>query len=629
MVNEFEQGRHLIEEARRQASEVRYPGLQLRALGYLGSFHTVEGRVLESWEVNQKGLEVFWNGDFLSDRGYQFYADLEFGAEQASHWHLALALETEAIAQLEGTARADFQGIAYCRRARLETMLNETDRAKSDLEQSEVLFRKLPEKSARIYKCDCEVSWANSEAQHGTASSALSHLLRVGSIEQYDNFTLRLTYEKAWADLEKARQNTDAERSHLQKIIAIGTKGLAHLKDPVERWEWQRLMEESYRRLLEYTLQHQHSTYQALAEWESFRAMDPSSTTSLTLDRWNKLESLIKTRIAKLQHSTVLAFAVFPSWTQIWIADDRGAKEFRIAIDAQTLKRQVQEFQTLCSDRGSSVEKVNAGGARLYNLLASSIEQYLDVKRTLFIEADQFLNVIPWSALVRRDGSYMGQSYAIVHTPGLLYREPHHSRKGMEPKMLVVSPGAVEYEHVEYLPLPQAEDEADFVVQHYPSSQHLKGLEVTASNVLQSLRKASYFHFTGHARTREYNGELIVHGKDEGDIISASRLRSTSLPRMEMVMLSACQTGGGPDPSRDPNGLVRAFLDAGTRRVIASLWDVDSGSTATLMRSFYVSFRAGQNSEDALRRARTDLIGDGADSHPYYWAAFQVSGPVN
>ena len=133
-------------------------------------------------------------------------------------------------------------------------------------------------------------------------------------------------------------------------------------------------------------------------------------------------------------------------------------------------------------------------------------------------------------------------------------------------RTLVAYPGAVELNHTLYQPLPQAKDEADFVAQLAPHSTYLQGNNVSAKNLLAELPKASLFLFSGHATSRAYGGELVIHGEKGGDVFSASRLAGTDLSGMKLVVLSACSTGGEPESANDPNGLVRAFLNAGTER---------------------------------------------------------------
>ncbi|HWM89303.1 MAG TPA: CHAT domain-containing protein [Thermoanaerobaculia bacterium] len=73
-------------------------------------------------------------------------------------------------------------------------------------------------------------------------------------------------------------------------------------------------------------------------------------------------------------------------------------------------------------------------------------------------------------------------------------------------------------------------------------------------------------------------------------------------------------------------GLVRAFQYAGARSVLASLWSVSDVSTADLMKRFYGHLREGQSKDEALRKAQADMIRSQSFSHPYYWAAFQLTG---
>src|SRR5436190_1588987 len=102
----------------------------------------------------------------------------------------------------------------------------------------------------------------------------------------------------------------------------------------------------------------------------------------------------------------------------------------------------------------------------------------------------------------------------------------------------------------------------------------------------------------------------------------------------DLVVLSACQTGLGSGALADVPagddwvGLTRAFLHAGARRVMATLWPVDDWATAALMEQFYGSglSAAGTNPSHALAVAQRALIATPATAHPFYWAGFVSAG---
>src|SRR5436189_6014758 len=95
-----------------------------------------------------------------------------------------------------------------------------------------------------------------------------------------------------------------------------------------------------------------------------------------------------------------------------------------------------------------------------------------------------------------------------------------------------------------------------------------------------------------------------------------------------LVVLSACQTGLGSGALADVPagddwvGLTRAFLHAGARRVMATLWPVDDWATAALMERFYgVGLDvAATDPSHALAEAQRTLIATPATRHPFYWA---------
>jgi CHAT domain-containing protein len=107
----------------------------------------------------------------------------------------------------------------------------------------------------------------------------------------------------------------------------------------------------------------------------------------------------------------------------------------------------------------------------------------------------------------------------------------------------------------------------------------------------------------------------------------------------DLVILSACDTAGkaslaatreaglgtGGDFALD--GLVRAFVGAGGRSVIASHWPVpdDYGATERLISGLFDA-PAGTPVATALREAETALMDQPETSHPYYWAGFALVG---
>ncbi len=99
--------------------------------------------------------------------------------------------------------------------------------------------------------------------------------------------------------------------------------------------------------------------------------------------------------------------------------------------------------------------------------------------------------------------------------------------------------------------------------------------------------------------------------------------------RADLVVLSACQTGLGQEiPGEGVVSLTRAFLHAGSRAVVVSLWRVGDESTAVLMGRAYQHIGEGVRFAEALRRARSDLRAQerGRWAHPFFWAPFVLYG---
>lgn len=96
----------------------------------------------------------------------------------------------------------------------------------------------------------------------------------------------------------------------------------------------------------------------------------------------------------------------------------------------------------------------------------------------------------------------------------------------------------------------------------------------------------------------------------------------------ELVVLSGCRTALGKEVRGEGLvGLVRGFLFAGARRVVASLWRVEDRATAELMVRFYRAMELrGASPAAALRSAQLEIRAERRWRDPYFWAGFVLVG---
>lgn len=125
------------------------------------------------------------------------------------------------------------------------------------------------------------------------------------------------------------------------------------------------------------------------------------------------------------------------------------------------------------------------------------------------------------------------------------------------------------------------------------------------------------------ANTWDRGGPLPPEAED--GILTSEGVSGLDLTATELVALSACQTGlGEVRIGEGVFGLRRAFVVAGAKTLIMSLWKVPDIQTQGLMVDFYQRILAGQSPADALREAQ--LAMKTRYPHPYYWGAFICQG---
>lgn len=118
------------------------------------------------------------------------------------------------------------------------------------------------------------------------------------------------------------------------------------------------------------------------------------------------------------------------------------------------------------------------------------------------------------------------------------------------------------------------------------------------------------------------------HSGSEDGVLTALEAASLNLLGTQLVVLSACETGlGNISNGEGVYGLRRAFAIAGAESQLLSLWQVDDSGTQSLMSQYYQSLLRGMGRAEALRTVQLAMIqGQGEYAHPYYWAAFILTG---
>jgi CHAT domain-containing protein len=153
---------------------------------------------------------------------------------------------------------------------------------------------------------------------------------------------------------------------------------------------------------------------------------------------------------------------------------------------------------------------------------------------------------------------------------------------------------------------------------------------VKAASAKGLMGKARYVHFATHGILGLDQGKQpalvlsLVGNTEEDGFLQMDEITSLKL-NADLVVLSACRTGQGRmHRGEGVTGLARAFLYAGSKGVVCSLWNVADKETADLMVDFYSRLHKGASATEALREAQLSLIR--ASKAPIYWAPFILIG---
>jgi CHAT domain-containing protein len=142
---------------------------------------------------------------------------------------------------------------------------------------------------------------------------------------------------------------------------------------------------------------------------------------------------------------------------------------------------------------------------------------------------------------------------------------------------------------------------------------------------LSSLSAAPWaLHIAAHSVLRE-DSPIFSALQLAGGLLSVEQCYDLPLAGAELVTLSGCTTATGQDTGGSLLAFQSAFLVAGARRVLSSLWPIDDTASAAWMGEFYRALASGLAPATALRATQRAMLYDPGFAHPAIWAAFICS----
>lgn len=156
-------------------------------------------------------------------------------------------------------------------------------------------------------------------------------------------------------------------------------------------------------------------------------------------------------------------------------------------------------------------------------------------------------------------------------------------------------------------------------------------------NFLQTVSQYNLIHLATHAwADNEHPAQsYIAFYPERMDSAAAYRLYmpelyNLDLSRARLVVLSACESGGGQVIKGEGTmSLARAFAYAGCPNTVATLWKANDVATAQISQRFYYYLQKGVTLPEALQKAKLDYLHSGVAKRlkqPYYWAHFIFIG---
>lgn len=296
-----------------------------------------------------------------------------------------------------------------------------------------------------------------------------------------------------------------------------------------------------------------------------------------------------------------------------------------------------------------------------YDQFWARIDPSLTGKKTLYISADGVYNQISLNTLKKTDGDYLLNRFDIVLVGNSKDVIALKGQKPVASKKNAFLLGFPDYGGDAVAALPGTKLEIENIGKilktgGYQTTPYLQ--KAATEGVIKNMKGPALVHIATHGyfqadveqasvgvqQENARNNPLLRSGlllagasptikgevmpnleSNDNGVLTAYEAMNLSLDGTDLIILSACETGlGDVRAGEGVYGLQRAFLVAGAKAMVMSLWKVDDAATQALMTNFYTNLAKGGSKAKAFKQAQLQLMTKYKE--PYYWGAFVMMG---
>ena len=257
----------------------------------------------------------------------------------------------------------------------------------------------------------------------------------------------------------------------------------------------------------------------------------------------------------------------------------------------------------------------------LYDTIIEPIQDLLLGTELMFVPEGP-LCLAPFAAFKGPNSKYLCESFRIRVAPSLTSLKmiadcpvDYHHKSGA---LLVGDP------LTERPPLPSAREEVEMIGRMLGSTP-LIGTQATKDEVLARLDSIALVHIAAHGNME--TGEIALASTKgvKKNILTMRDVLGVQM-RARLVVLSCCHSARGEIKAEGVVGIARAFLGAGARSVLVSLWAIDDEATLEFMKNFYQHLVKGISASESLNQTMNCMRESEEFNEVKYWAPFVLIG---